>query len=291
MAIKAADIPNILVERIEAAHPAPGYFSAGETDDWPTGVREQLLTVGVLQGANRAEAVVCPGCENQCQKAVVVRISARQERRAFINCDEEPAHGRVPINLRSLEQYRIMLNSMASMLSALLGFGTPRASKTGAQYLLGELKGRKGLRTVSIGITGGQLLLSVGAQQQPLVQVLRANATVLSIDRRQIQRLADRKGSQPNQSKIRGSYQRDRSSQRERSRQTLKRNRAIFLEAKRLHRAGAGDWSAISQIISKTKLAENEKGRRISANTVRRTISTMMSVERKNSRSKPASRR
>ena len=134
MAIKAADIPNILVERIEAAHPAPGHFSAGETEDWPTGVLEHLLNAGVLQVANRAEVVVCPGCEYQCQKAVVVRISARRERRAFINCDEEPAHGRVPINLRSLEQYSITLGLMASMLSALLGFGTPRASKAGAQY-------------------------------------------------------------------------------------------------------------------------------------------------------------
>ena len=288
MAIKAADIPNILVERIEAAHPAPGYFSAGEADDWPNGVLESLLNVGVLQVTNRAEVVVCPGCEYQCQKAVVVRISARQERRAFINCDEEPAHGRVPINLRSLEQYRITLGLMASMLSGLLGFGTPRASKTGVQYTLGELKGRKGLRTVSIGFIDSQLLLLVGDQKQPLGSVLRPDATALSIDRVQIQRLADRKNSQPN---TRGPYQRDRSHQKERSRRILKRDRAIFLEAKRLRSAGTGNWSAISQIISKTKLAENEKGRRISADTVRRIISTMTSVERKNSRAKPPSRK
>ncbi len=288
MTIKAADIQSILVERIESARPAPGYFSAGETDDWPTGVLDHLLNIGILRIADRAGVVVCPGCEWQCHKAVVVRSSARRERRAFINCDEEPAHGRVPINLQSLERYSTSVGFMASVLSGLLGLGSPRASRTGAEYRLGELMGRNGLRTVSIGFIDGQLHLSIGDHQLPLGRVLRSDATALSIDKAQIQRLADRKNSQPS---TRASYQRDRSRQQERSRQTLKRNRAILREAKRLRGASTGNWTAISQIISETKLAEGEHGPRISAGTVRRIITKFLSDERKNSRSKPSSRK
>ena len=43
MAIKARDIPRILIEGLEATHPAPALFDADDTDHWPPGVLQHLL--------------------------------------------------------------------------------------------------------------------------------------------------------------------------------------------------------------------------------------------------------
>lgn len=43
MAIKARDMPRILIERLEATHPAPALFDADDTDHWPPGVLLYLL--------------------------------------------------------------------------------------------------------------------------------------------------------------------------------------------------------------------------------------------------------
>ena len=54
MAIRARDVPAILVERVEAAHPAPASFSADEIDDWPGDVLPVLLSHSVVVNADRA---------------------------------------------------------------------------------------------------------------------------------------------------------------------------------------------------------------------------------------------
>ena len=71
MAVRVTDIPAIILERIEVAHPAPALFSAAEIDDWPDGSLDHLRECGILQTAQRAEAIVCPGCSWQCHKPVV----------------------------------------------------------------------------------------------------------------------------------------------------------------------------------------------------------------------------
>jgi hypothetical protein len=103
MAVRSSDIPALLVERIEAAHPEPALFSRTETDGWPQGALDHLVDRGFLRLAHRAESVVCPGCEWQCHKAVVVRkAKGSPEPLALIDCDEAPDHGHVFIPLRSL---------------------------------------------------------------------------------------------------------------------------------------------------------------------------------------------
>jgi hypothetical protein len=117
MVVKPADIPVILAERIEVAYPAPALFSTAETDEWPTGILEHLRGCGILQQSHRTDSVVCPGCEWQCHKAVVVRsMSAAPRRQAYIICDEEPGHGRISVPLRSLVQYSATLAGVSRLV-------------------------------------------------------------------------------------------------------------------------------------------------------------------------------
>ena len=89
MAVKHSDLPRILLERVEAVHPAPAVFSAVEAEDWPDGALQHLIERGIVKAATRARALACDGCELGCHKPVVVRrIAATASSVAFINCDE-----------------------------------------------------------------------------------------------------------------------------------------------------------------------------------------------------------
>ena len=128
MAIKARDIPTILIERIEAAHPRPAYFGSDETNEWPAGVLARLLNQAVLAEADRAEAVTCPGCEWQCRKHVEVR-QAKTELRAFIMCDEEPDYGRVGVSLDRLQRFETDLRRLGLFVAGMLNIGPPKVSR------------------------------------------------------------------------------------------------------------------------------------------------------------------
>src|SRR5262245_30838520 len=149
MAVKVADISAILVERIEASHPAPALFSAAETDEWPTGVLQHLLTCGVVQLAARARTLLCPGCEWECHKPVVIRtMTAGPRTLAFIACDEEPDHGRISVPLQSLNQYSATLARLSGFIAGLMERGRKplQSSPSSASFLLGSIKGRYGFR-------------------------------------------------------------------------------------------------------------------------------------------------
>ena len=278
MTIKLTDIPVLLVERIESAHPAPALFSATETDDWPEGTRGHLQACGILRYAQRAEAVVCPGCSWQCHKPVVVRTGrTRTGTQAFIVCDEEPDHGRQPVAARSLDQYRATLDGLSACLAVEIARKSLGSSRHGASFLLGTVKGRHGPRDVFISLIEGRLFLRVGQQHESLVDALSWTGARLSVDMALVRRLAHRK--EPPQ-RAKAAWESDRTQQVARARETQARNEAILREANRRRSARAGTWSAIAAAIAATTLAETEGGFRLSVGTVRRIITEARRRER-----------
>ena len=282
MAIAAAQIPAILVERIESYHPSPAFFYGDEVDDWPPGALAHLLHAGILAiSGTRVEDVVCPGCEWSCQKELVVR-SRGSQLQAYVVCDEEPNLGRIAIE--SFVPYQTTLRALALFVGARLAATTPRPSRTGSLFGLGTLKGRYGPREVALVLHDGRLTLRVGGHEAAVVELLHWEGDTLTIDKGHVRRLAARKGLRDDRSSQRA-YLPDRSRQRQRSRRIEERNRRILREAKRLRQAGAGSWTAISNRIA-TSLAQDAQGRRITAATIRRIISASLAAERENSRSR-----
>ena len=100
MSALCSKIPAIVVERIEASHPARAHFLMTELEGWPEGALSKLARCGLLQVSDHAEAIVCPGCDWQCHK----RISARKTFRragARLHCLRRGASPRRDLRQRS----------------------------------------------------------------------------------------------------------------------------------------------------------------------------------------------
>ncbi len=283
MTIVTADIPYILIERIEGSHPKPALFSACETEEWPTKVLDGLLNCGVLQLANRAESAWCPGCEWQCHKTVVVRTRRGcPQTDAHIICNEEPDLGRIPVPTRHLVRYGTTLSAVSSFIAGQMALGDPRPSAAGASFLLGTIRGRHGPCQMALGLDAGRLLLRMRGEEEPLVQVLLWDGISLSIDRGLVRRLANRKGAA---SPTRTSRPPDRSMRRNRVRSTRARHSAIFAEAKKRRAADGGSWTAVAAAIAQSNLAVAENGHTLAAASIRRIVSEMSRRERESFRS------
>ena len=283
MAIRASELLQILFERIASSHPAPAVFARDETDDWPTSAISTLEKAGMLQRTSRANVIVCPECEWQCHKTVVVRTTADQRSaRAFIMCDEAPGLGRVPVELSDLDRHATGLRQISEFVAQALGLGNPQPSATGSSYLLGRIRGRQGERSVRVSLETGLLEIIVGTQEERLCQVIRWSGDALVIDAELVRRLANRK-ERPRSST--STYQPDRSRQRKGARETSIRDRKIVEEALRLRREPSANWTNISGFIATTTLGEG-----LSASRVRKIIYEQRSA-RKNSRAKRTARK
>jgi hypothetical protein len=279
MVVKVTDIPAIILERIEVAHPTPALFSAIEIDDWPVGTLDQLRECGILQPAQRADALMCPGCGWQCHKPVVVRTMGRSKH-AFILCDEEPDHGRQPVSLASLEQYSTTVERFSKCIARWVRRGSVRSSPSGNWFLLGTIKGRYGPREVSVGLDNGRLKFRVGQQLENALSIVDWAGGRLSVDMACVRRLANRKAPAR---QSRATRPPDHSRQLARARRTRRRNEAIFREAKKLREASGDGWTAIAKGIAATELAKTDRGSRLSPATVRRLITESGQRERENS--------
>lgn len=274
MAIQANDVPRSVVERIAVAHPRPAYFGFSETCDWPDGVLDTLLRAGLLAEAEQARSIVCPGCERQCGKVPVVRRDFSGQRRVYISCDEEPGLGRIGVPVTFLDRYQSSLKALSNCIGQLLGLGAARVLRSGNLYELGEVKGRLGVRVVSVAISEAQVLVTVGEQREELLQILSYSNSGLAVNRGAINRLASRKVAAG-----RGTRTPDRSQQKARRRKTESRDVEIFRKAKMLRNQGL-TWSGAARDIAGTNIAPN-----LSFERVRKIISDRSGLERKNLRS------
>jgi hypothetical protein len=275
MSALCSKIPAILVERIEASHPARAHFLMTELEDWPEGTLTKLERCGLFQVSDHAEAIVCPGCDWRCHKRISARKTAAGQLLAYIVCDEEPAHGQILVTDHERARYHASLSGLARLIADLLGQETPKASASGSIFLLGTINGRHGAREVCIALDDGRLRLRVGQRSLPLVDVLSWNSEGFAIDKKRVRQFAGRKLSG------RGSAKSDRTRQQQRSRATAARNRAIFLEAKRRRASSGENWSNVSEAIARMQLAKSSSGRRLSGASVRRIIYRQLRVERK----------
>jgi len=275
MAIKPRDFPRILVERLEASHPAPAIFDADETSEWPDGIVHALLRSGLLQEARRPTTLVCDGCNWSCDKPVIVRkLVASGRTRAFIQCDEEPDLGRIQVPMERLRGYRLVLRMLDRFIqNAVAALGGPAPGRSASSHL-GLIKGRYGVRPIAIFIKDGRLTLAVGQQGKPLAELLLWSDGKVELDLAALRRLANRKETT---AKSADRYSSNRKKQRARARHKASRDRRIFREASRLHALGHS-WSAAAQEIAKMEFVAKENGQRkpISASRVRRVISEML---------------
>ena len=268
MAIRHTDIPQILIERIEASHPEPALFDVGEIETWPNDVAAQLCG-HLLKRTNRATSIECDGCDWLCRKPVVVRTApGAGGTRGFILCDEVPNLGRIPVDVDRLKQFSLSIEALRKEIQTWLSSKLNRFRPLKSQDL-GIIKARYGDRRVALQMDRGVLHLLIGQNHEPLVNCLKWDLG-LALDLKQLLRFANRK-EQGTSSKNR--YTQNRDSQRKRTEQTRRRDAKIARAAKELIAKGRNQVQAAAE-ISRMKFITNPSspGRPISSRRVRRII-------------------
>jgi len=268
---KKDEIPRLIFERVATAHPAPAVFEADEVTGWPVGALDELKESALLLETSRATTMYCDGCEWGCEKRVVLRAQRKGGApRAFINCNEEPDLGRIPIQLERLVRYRSTATMLVEFVAQAVGTKASRVRKKASVVPLTKIKGRFGPRKLSIGISPGQLQLKVGTHEVPLADFVKWSAGAVAIDWPLARRLADRKDKV---GRAAGRYQPNRSAQQSRTRKTAQRDREILREARRRHHETGDNWTSISDQIAKMPLTKSKADGRLTASRVRRIIS------------------
>jgi hypothetical protein len=269
------EIPRLVFERVAAAHPTPAAFEADEVTSWPVGALAVMKESALLKETDRAATLHCDGCEWGCEKQVVVRTPPKGGAlRAFVNCNEEPDLGRIPIGLERLVRYRSTATMLVEFVARAVGTEASRIRKKTSIVPLTKIRGRFGPRPVLIGISPGKLQLKVGTHEVPLADFVKWSGGVMVIDWPVARRLANRKEKQ---GRAGGRYQPNRSAQQSRKRQTAQRDREIVREARRRHHETGNSWTLISEQIAKMPFAKSRGGGRLTPSSVRRIISREMS--------------
>lgn len=183
-----------IIDRVAAEHPVPAILAGYEIEEWPRETLEKLIEQGLLVETTSATAADCTGCEWNCSKAVEVRTPASgQPPVAFISCDEEPGHGRIPVGLDRLRRFQASLTTTARFAAECLGLAGAGPSVRAASVKLGVQRGRNGPREVGLVVCEHRVILTVGQKEQELADLISWQGDSLSVNRDQFKRLANRK--------------------------------------------------------------------------------------------------
>lgn len=187
-----------ILDRLGRADATEEIFGADVAADWPSGALDALVKTGLLRRAQPAQVIECDGCERNCFMPVHVRLAeSNRPDHAFISCDKPEDVGRVPVELRRLEQWRITGELLAGAVARLLGFTKPpQEDSAGKRWTLGLLKGKEYKGEVKLSVEGGVTLMVAG-QSFPLVHVLTLNKRGLKADKDALLRLAEGATRQP----------------------------------------------------------------------------------------------
>jgi hypothetical protein len=180
-----------LLERVGARNGAAVLVGEHELNEWPSAAIAAMKSQFLLTKARPASSAVCPGCERECLMPVHVLTDKRREPEAFIVCDKRSDINRVPVPVSCLEQWQASGDSIAKLLSGLLGLHhTGAGGVDAARWEVGMLKGAKHSSHVVL-VAGGKLILSLAGHSVPLADVLALEGNAFKVDRRTLTRLVD----------------------------------------------------------------------------------------------------
>lgn len=180
-----------LLQRLGAQHGAVAIISSDELSEWPSPAVAAMKSQRLLTMASPARSAVCSGCEHECVMPVHVLTTDTHEPEAFIVCDKRSDINCVSVPVRCLEQWQASGDSIAGLLSRLLGLHPPETSSTDAsRWEVGVVKGRKHSSHLVL-VADGKLNLSLAGHSVPLSDVLTLEDDSFKVDRQMLKRLVD----------------------------------------------------------------------------------------------------
>lgn len=236
-----------IVDRVAAEHPVPAILVGYEIEQWPHETLEKLIEQGLLVETTRATAADCTGCEWNCNKAVeVLTLPSGQPPFAFIFCDEEPDHGRIPVGLDRLRRFQASLATTACFAAECLSLEVNDRAVRAGSIKLGVHRGRYGPREVGLIVREHRIILVVGQKEHDLADLIRWKGEGLSVDRDQFKRLLNRK-ARPNEPPAPARAP-DRPQASSRQLLTAERDQEIQRYGARLRRKGKSATAAAQEI-------------------------------------------
>jgi hypothetical protein len=179
-----------VLDRLAAAGGEVAQFSEHELAKWPAAALARLKAEGLLAKGPPADAVVCPGCEEDCTMPVESDTTPSGTLRAFVMCDKRDDVARVAIARDLLEQWTSSPERVADVLARLLGIRRSGSESTARRWDVGVLKGAKHSAHVVLGIEN-ELRLTIAGHSLPVADVLELGDKGLSVERRALLRCVD----------------------------------------------------------------------------------------------------
>jgi hypothetical protein len=180
----ANELLKELFNRLEAAQEPTVKIGWEEVESWPEGRLEQFIAAELLKPADKAKAIICNGCEEQCLRPVHIYPSSdHRPARIFISCDKRDDTSRVSVAPAQLQQWQISRRMLAQAVAALLPLtGKIQPANGGLHWQLGIMRGRTGLQNLTLDFSG-PLTLKVGEHPIPLEEVLFFNGEQITINK------------------------------------------------------------------------------------------------------------
>ncbi|WP_174625312.1 hypothetical protein [Candidatus Methylobacter favarea] len=156
---------------------------------WPEGVLNTFLQLGLLIPAPAAQSIECHACDNHCFMDVITLVHDDPAlTRAFIVCDDaemQSQMGRVKIPLLRLQQWQGSVKQLSGVIADLLGLKDKITfAANQAVIKLGMLKAKKGRRWATL--NGSDLSIEINQHTVPVDEVLYFDNKELVIDRYKI---------------------------------------------------------------------------------------------------------
>lgn len=188
---------DVLVELIEYLHAEnkPVLISWHKVQDWPEGVLDRFLELGLLVPTATAQSIECQACENHCFMDVITVVPADPTlTRAFIVCDDadmQSQMGRVKIPLFQLQQWQGSLKQLSLVIAGLLGLKDKISFEANQSVIkLGMLRGKKGRSWVTLNSL--DFSLEINQHTRPIEELLYFDGQQLVIDRGTIDQLLNK---------------------------------------------------------------------------------------------------
>jgi len=181
------DLLKHILDRLGYNGGAEELFRADEVADWPPGILEALVNVGLLRDVQPARVIECDGCEEYCFMEVDVLLTeGKANKCTFISCDKRYAVGSVHVDPQRIKQWQITGDTLANSLATLLGFtDLPKKSSRQNCWTLGTLKGEQYRKQIILAINS-DIIIEMSKHKVPLVELLKFEKGQLVLDKEEL---------------------------------------------------------------------------------------------------------
>ena len=243
-----------LLDRLAAMQGDPVLINAVELSQWPDQAITAMKAQKLITKARPASSALCTGCEEECLMPVHTVPSPSGDTALFIICNKRDDISRVPVPSDRLEQWQISGDTVADLLTELLGLQRSRPGNSSpGRWEIGLLRGTKHASHLVL-LAREKLTLTLAGHSIALDEVLRLEGSQFKVDKRRLARLVDQPVSGAGD--IESAEQR-----RERIRNRVNELKAQGVKAflKTVAEEEGVSTSRIKQLIQEEKPATNKK--------------------------------